>query len=143
MGMNMITIAGKKIGNFISSELDFVKFVAESGNLCVDKKPSSMNMINGRGRSVIASVTILNKTLQENLGITAQQLFDMNYKKNILGSAVAGSLGLNAHAANMLAALFIATGQDAAHVVDGAHSITTVDLQENGVVVSVTLLIYQ
>ena len=44
----------------------------------------------------------------------------------MIGSAMSGSLGFNAHYANIIAALFIATGQDPAHVVEGSMGITTV-----------------
>ena len=48
-------------------------------------------------------------------------------------------MGFNAHAANVVAAMFIACGQDAAHAIDGSTCITTVDLTESGVYVAVTL----
>jgi hydroxymethylglutaryl-CoA reductase (NADPH) len=57
---------------------------------------------------------------------------DVNYRKNLLGSARAGALGFNAHAANIVAALFLACGQDAAHVVEGSTAITTIELTRNG-----------
>jgi hydroxymethylglutaryl-CoA reductase (NADPH) len=66
-------------------------------------------------------------------------LAEVNMRKNLVGSARAGSLGFNAHAANVVAASFIACGQDAAHVAEGSTCITTVDPAEGGVYVSVTL----
>ncbi|KUG20785.1 hydroxymethylglutaryl-coa reductase [hydrocarbon metagenome] len=56
-----------------------------------------------------------------------------------MGSALAGSLGFNAHAANVIAAAFIACGQDAAHVVEGSSCITTVERVDGGAYVSVTI----
>jgi hydroxymethylglutaryl-CoA reductase (NADPH) len=45
--------------------------------------------------------------------------------KNLIGSAMAGSIGgFNAHAANLVAATFLATGQDPAQVVESANCIT-------------------
>ena len=39
-------------------------------------------------------------------------LVDLNISKNLVGSAMAGSMGgFNAHAANIVSAIFIATGQ--------------------------------
>lgn len=39
-------------------------------------------------------------------------LVDLNISKNLVGSAMAGSIGgFNAHAANIVAAIFIACGQ--------------------------------
>jgi len=63
----------------------------------------------------------------------------MNYRKNLLGSAASGSLGFNAHFANIIAAMFIATGQDAAHVVDGSLGFTIVEKVHSGINFSVTL----
>ena len=63
----------------------------------------------------------------------------MNYRKNLLGSARAGSLGFNAHVANVVAAMYIACGQDAAHVVEGSSGITSAELQDGDVYVAVTL----
>jgi len=138
MGMNMITIAGKKIAEFITKNYK-IKFIAESGNMCVDKKPSAINLIEGRGKKIIASVNISNKIIKEKLRTTSSKLIDMNYRKNLLGSAASASLGFNAHFANIIAAMFIATGQDAAHVVDGSLGFTTVEKSKSGVNFSVTL----
>lgn len=43
---------------------------------------------------------------------SAAALVDLNISKNLVGSAMAGSIGgFNAHAANIVAAIFIACGQ--------------------------------
>ena len=52
--------------------------------------------------------------------------------KNLVGSALAGALGgFNAHAANVVAAAFIACGQDAAHVVSSAQCLTLLEPYES------------
>ncbi len=146
MGMNMITIAGKKIADYIIKEYKETKgieFISESGNLCTDKKPSLMNLINTRGKKVIASVDIPEKIIKKVLKTTSEELIDLNYRKNLLGSALSGSLGYNAHFANVIAAMFIATGQDVAHVVDGSLGFTTVEKIKGGINISVTLMSLQ
>lgn len=46
------------------------------------------------------------------LKTTVDALVDLNINKNLVGSAVAGSIGgFNSHAANIVTAIFIATGQ--------------------------------
>ena len=65
---------------------------------------------------------------------------EINTQKNHIGSARAVSLGHNAQAANIIAAIFLATGQDAAQVVEGANVITTADVRDGGLYLSVTLL---
>jgi len=52
--------------------------------------------------------------------------------KCLLGSAISGSLGFNAHYANIIAAIFLATGQDLTHVVEGSLGITTAEVVNNG-----------
>lgn len=43
-------------------------------------------------------------------------LVELNINKNLVGSAMAGSIGgFNAHAANIVAAIYIACGQVMAH----------------------------
>ncbi len=139
MGMNMVTIAGKKISEYISKNYKGIDFISESGNMCTDKKASTMNMINTRGKKVMASVDIPEDIIKNTLKTTSDKLVDMNYRKNLLGSAASGSLGFNAHFANIIAATFIATGQDAAHVVDGSLGFTTVERTKNGVNFTVTI----
>jgi len=138
MGMNMVTIATDSAVDMILSEND-VELIALSGNMCTDKKPSAVNLILGRGKTVSADVIISKDTIVEKLKTTPSKMFDVNYRKNLLGSARAGSLGFNAHSANIAAAIFIACGQDAAHVVEASTAITTMELTEEGLYCSVTL----
>ena len=50
------------------------------------------------------------------LKTTVDALIEVNIKKNLVGSAMAGSIGgFNAHAANIVTAIFIATGQVGQH----------------------------
>ena len=61
------------------------------------------------------------------------KLVELNAAKNLVGSAVAGSIGgNNAHAANLVAALFLATGQDPAQVVESANCMTLMEPVESG-----------
>ena len=52
---------------------------------------------------------------------------------------MAGSMGFNAHAANMVAALYIATGQDPAHVVEGSLCMTTCEDVDGDLYIAVRL----
>lgn len=138
MGMNMVTIASAKAAELISRETG-ARLIALSGNWCTDKKPASINVVLGRGKTVMAGVYLSNAQISQVLKTTASALLEVNMRKNLVGSARAGSLGYNAHAANIIAAMFIACGQDPAHVVEGSLCITTVDPATEGVYVSVTL----
>ncbi|MFC4248698.1 hydroxymethylglutaryl-CoA reductase (NADPH) [Natribaculum luteum] len=130
MGMNMATIATGEACTVVEEETP-ASLVALSGNLCSDKKPAAINAVEGRGRSVTADVVIPGDLLEERLHTTAEAIVEANTRKNLIGSAKAGSLGFNAHAANVVGAAFLATGQDEAQVVEGANAITTMDTREN------------
>lgn len=138
MGMNMVTIASAKVSELIAQGTG-ARLVALSGNMCTDKKPAAINGILGRGRSAVAGVALSHDLISEVFKTDAPALFDVNYRKNLVGSARAGAMGFNAHAANVVAAMFIACGQDAAHAIDGSTCLTTVDPTPSGVYVSVTL----
>jgi hydroxymethylglutaryl-CoA reductase (NADPH) len=138
MGMNMVTIATQAACEIVESETP-ADLVALSGNLCADKKPSAINAIEGRGRTVAADVVLTREQVEERFGTTPEAIEEANTRKNLVGSAKAGSLGFNAQVANVVSAVFLATGQDAAQVVEGANAITTVDVRGDDLYASVTL----
>ena len=131
MGMNMVTIATKAACEVVESETA-ASLVALSGNLCTDKKPAAINAVEGRGRSVTADVVVPSEVVAETLETTPEAIAEINTRKNLLGSAKAGALGFNAHVANPVAAMFLATGQDEAQVVEGANAITTAEETDAG-----------
>ena len=138
MGMNMATIATRAASEVVENETP-ASLVALSGNLCSDKKPAAINAIEGRGRSVTADVRIPNGVVRDRLNAPPAAIAEANTRKNLVGSAKAGSLGFNAHAANVVAAVFLACGQDAAHVVEGSNAITTVEARDDELYASVSL----
>ncbi len=139
MGMNMATIATDEVARFLETELG-LEHVALSGNVCVDKKPSALNLLMGRGKTVVSEVVLTQEVVKEVLKTTPERMAELVYRKCWLGSALAASYGFNAQFANVIAALFIATGQDAAHVVEGSQGFTTAELTGEGdLLCSVTL----
>lgn len=138
MGMNMVTIGSAKVADLIAQGTG-ARLIALSGNMCTDKKPAAINTIMGRGRSVVAGVALSHELIASVFKTDAKTIAEVNLRKNLVGSARAGATGFNAHAANVVAAMFIACGQDAAHAIDGSTCITTVDLTDTGIYVAVTL----
>lgn len=138
MGMNMVTIATEAALKFISNNIN-VHILASSGNVCVDKKPAAINLIEGRGKTVVAEVIIPRNIVNEKLKTTVESIIEVNIGKNFLGSAVSGSMGFNAHFANMIGAIFLATGQDEAHIVEGSLGITTAEEKNGNLYFSVTI----
>ena len=131
MGMNMVTFATYEINKLIEEKTG-ISCLALSGNFCVDKKPSWLNFNLGRGVSLWAEAIIKKKVVEEVLKTTPKKIFDVWLAKNMVGSLVSGSLGFNAHFANIVASFFAATGQDLAHVVEGSMGITATKLEDNG-----------
>jgi hydroxymethylglutaryl-CoA reductase (NADPH) len=138
MGMNMATIATEAACEVVETETP-ADLVALSGNLCSDKKPAAVNSVEGRGRTVAADVEIPRETVESYFKTTPEAIVEANTRKNLVGSAKAGSLGFNAHAANTVAAAFLATGQDMAQVVEGANAITTAEVRDDALYASITL----
>ncbi len=141
MGMNMATIATDKACNYIEENFPgTVKCLALSGNMCVDKKPAIINMLEGRGKIVVAEAVIPRRITLKVLKAEPELIHDINTRKNLLGSARAGAIAYNAHFANIIAAIFIATGQDVAQVVESSMGYTWTEITSNGdLYISVTL----
>jgi len=132
-GHNMSTKAAEHILDWILKTYPELSYISLSGNACSDKKVSAINGLLGRGKSMIAEIIIPRNILQTQARTTPEKMVDINLKKNLLGSHVAGSLrSANAHVANTLLAFYLATGQDAANIVEGSQAITTCDLLTSG-----------
>ena len=132
MGMNMATIACDRIVRELIEPQTGIPCVALSGNYCVDKKAASVNFNEGRGKRIYAEVVLDAATLRDTLKTDAASLIEVQYRKNLLGSIAAGAMGYNAHFANVLSAIFLATGQDPAHVVGGSTGVTCIEPRPNG-----------
>ncbi|WP_181686089.1 hydroxymethylglutaryl-CoA reductase (NADPH) [Halorhabdus salina] len=138
MGMNMVTIASRAVSELVEDETP-AELVALSGNLCSDKKPAAINAVEGRGYTVGADVFIPDDVVEERFHATSEDIAAVNTRKNLVGSAKAGSLGFNAHVANIVGAAFLALGQDEAQVVEGSNAITSLEARDDGLYASVTL----
>lgn len=140
MGMNMATIASEEICNFIENSFEGASCIAVSGNMCSDKKQSITNTIFGRGKSVSAEIIIPKDILKSTLHTTAEAITEVNLRKNWLGSARAGNIyQFNAHFANIIAAIFLATGQDMAQVVESSSGYTWTENRDGDLYISITL----
>jgi len=130
MGLNMVTIASEAIARYIEEHTS-ARCVSISGNFCCDKKASHLNFQNNRGFEVWAEVHIPSSIVQSVLHTSPERFVETWLAKCMVGSAMSGSLGYNAQFANVLSALFIATGQDPAHVAECAIGMTTAEIVGN------------
>lgn len=127
MGMNMISKGVEHALNIMATEAGFedMNVISVSGNFCTDKKPAAINWIDGRGKSVIAEAIIPADIVRSVLKTDVDSMVELNQAKNLVGSAMAGSIGgFNAQAANIVTAIFLATGQDPAQNVESSNCIT-------------------
>ncbi len=138
-GQNMVTIATDAMAKSIVAEcpIPIDRWYIE-GNFSGDKKASFLGMVSGRGRKVSASVTIPGEMVEKYLGATVEGMIDYASVAN-LGSLLSGQFGTQAHYANCLAALYIATGQDAACVAESAVGFTRMERRDDDLFCSVTM----
>ncbi|QQP41275.1 3-hydroxy-3-methylglutaryl coenzyme A reductase [Caligus rogercresseyi] len=114
MGMNMLSKATEFALNKLHLIFPDMQILSISGNICTDKKPAAVNWIEAVVESLLKTST--------------EALVDLNSAKNQTGSAMAGSIGgFNAHAANIVTAIFIATGQDAAQNIGSSNCMTLME----------------
>lgn len=139
-GHNMSTLAADRLLEWILHRFKQLKYVSISGNYCADKKASAVNGILGRGKYVVAEVTISDELCQRLLKTTPEKIVQLNIKKNLLGNILAGSIrSANAHFANMLLGFYLATGQDAANIIEGSQGFVYAEVRGQDLYFTVTL----
>lgn len=127
-GQNMVTIATDAICRYIisrSPQKPLYWFI--ESNLSGDKKATAMSYLFVRGKKVIAEVTIPRDLFKKMLHIDPELMMEY-WKMSFVGGVQSGSIGVQGHYANGLAAIFIACGQDAACVSEASVGITRVDI---------------
>ncbi|CAA0823219.1 hydroxy methylglutaryl CoA reductase 1 [Striga hermonthica] len=134
MGMNMVSKGVQNVIDFLNNEFPDMDVIGISaGNYCSDKKPAAVNWIEGRGKSVVCEAIIKEEVVKKVLKTDVASLVELNMLKNLTGSAMAGALGgFNAHASNIVSAVYIATGQDPAQNVESSHCITMMEAVNGG-----------
>lgn len=129
MGMNMVSKGAENALRIVAHAFPEMQIISLSGNFCSDKKPAAINWIKGRGKRVVSEARVSEEVLRNLLKTDAKTLVQCNKLKNMAGSAMAGSIGgNNAHAANMVTAIFIATGQDPAQNITSSNCSTNMEL---------------
>ncbi|KAG9154779.1 hypothetical protein Leryth_014271 [Lithospermum erythrorhizon] len=133
MGMNMVSKGTQHVLEFLENEFPDMDVIGISGNYCSDKKPAAVNWIEGRGKSVVCEAIITEEVVKKVLKTEVAALVELNMLKNLVGSAMAGALGgFNAHASNIVSAIYLATGQDPAQNVESSHCITMMEAINDG-----------
>lgn len=139
-GHNMATLASDRLMEWILVRFPSLRYVSISGNFCTDKKVSAVNGLLGRGKYVVAEVLVPRAICKRLLKTTPEKIVQLNIKKNLMGNIVAGGLRTaNAHFANMLLGFYLATGQDAANIIEGSQGMVFAEVRGEDLYFSVTL----
>jgi hydroxymethylglutaryl-CoA reductase (NADPH) len=130
-GQNMVGKATLCACEWIKENyLEHVDYIL-SGNIDTDKKHSHMNILHTRGMRVIAEIVIPKAVLKALMRVDGATLFRARQLSNV-GAFLSGAANNGAHAANGIAAVFIATGQDAANVSESHTAIAYTQLLDDG-----------
>jgi hydroxymethylglutaryl-CoA reductase (NADPH) len=139
-GQNMVTIATDAVSTYIvanSPVKPSYHFV--EANMSGDKKASSQSFLGVRGKKVTAEVRLSSELIQKRIHTTAARMVDY-WRMSALGGVLSGTMGVQGHYANGLAAIYIACGQDAACVAESAVGVTRFEVTEDqGLYAAVTL----
>lgn len=131
-GQNMATIATEAVCQYIQAHSPVVPndYFVEA-NLSGDKKASALSFSSVRGKKVTAEVHLPADVVGKYLHATPQQMAAY-WQMSVIGGVLSGSIGVQGHVANGLAALFLATGQDIACVSEAAVGVTRMEVTEDG-----------
>lgn len=100
-------------------------------NMATDKKPSAVNVLQTRGKRVIAEATIPRQVIEVGARAPLDQVLAARQTSNI-GNRLSGAISNGSHAVNAITALFIATGQDVANVSEASASINDARITPDG-----------
>lgn len=139
-GHNMATLASDRLLSHLLETLPGISYGSISANYCTDKKATAINGILGRGKNVVTELTVPRAVVHEQLRTTAAKVAQLNLRKNLLGTLLAGGIrSANAHYANMLLGFYLATGQDAANIVEGSQGVTMAEDRDGDLYFSCTI----
>ncbi|PKT69226.1 hydroxymethylglutaryl-CoA reductase [Streptomyces populi] len=139
-GHNMATLASDALLGHLLQTVPGISYGSISGNYCTDKKATAVNGILGRGKNVVTELLVPREVVEGVLHTTAAKVVRLNLRKNLLGTLLAGGIrSANAHYANMLLAFYLATGQDAANIVEGSQGVTMAEDRDGDLYFSCTL----
>jgi hydroxymethylglutaryl-CoA reductase (NADPH) len=138
-GQNMVTLATEAVCAFIEEHSPVKpQYSFVEANLSGDKKASAQSFLLVRGKKVSAEVLIPAELVDKRLHTTPEHMVDY-WRMSALGGVLSGTMGIQGHYANGLAALYLACGQDVACVAESAVGVTRFELAGGALYASVTL----
>ena len=139
-GQNMTTLITASLlqnikQNYFNETQYWISQIAIEGNLSSDKKVSDSLFSVGRGRKVIAEATLPNSVVKKIFKVSSYDLVK-NYNRMKTARVFSGYQGFNINVANVVAALFLATGQDAACIHESSVAELHLELQGDSIFAS-------
>jgi hydroxymethylglutaryl-CoA reductase (NADPH) len=130
-GQNMVGKATEAACEWIRRSNPSVRRYYLESAFATDKKTSRLNLLHTRGKRVTAEAVVPARVLHEMLRVDPRDLMRARLVNNV-GGFLSGVENNGNHSANAVAALFIATGQDAANVAESSAAVVYAELTEEG-----------
>lgn len=139
-GQNMATIATEAVCALILDRTPVKpNYFFVEANMSGDKKASALAFLTVRGKKVTAEAVLAADLIEQTLHTTPARMCDY-WRMSAMGGVLSGTIGVQGHYANGLAALYIACGQDAACIAESAVGVTRFEVRPDGALyASVTL----
>ena len=131
-GQNMVTFCTAAICEDILTRSPIMPqtWFLES-NMSGDKKATALSFLQTRGRNAIAEVVIERDLFTKRMHTTPDKMAEY-WRMSFIGGVQTGSIGVSGHISNGIAALFLATGQDAACISEASVGITRMEVTDSG-----------
>jgi len=129
-GMNMVGRATHAVCELLVERFRPRRWLLMSGAEA-EKRAAGALLAGGKGKSVVATARLAPAIVRSVLGVEAALMVEC-WRASTRAQAEAASLGINVQAANALAAVFIALGQDVANVVNAATAVFALDASADG-----------
>jgi NADP-dependent 3-hydroxy-3-methylglutaryl-CoA reductase len=113
-------------------------YFSVEGNTSGDKKFSWLSFLSGRGTRVVAEALLPRQVMEQVLKTTPEALLEC-YNAGLSGAIQSGTVGSSVNASNVVAGVFIATGQDVACVHESGAAYFTLRPDPEGLYASIVL----
>jgi hydroxymethylglutaryl-CoA reductase (NADPH) len=130
-GQNMVSIGTFTACTWILSQVNTIRHFYMDANVTTDKKASLINTLNTRGKRVVGEIVIPREVMIKHMR-TDPETLDHLCRVGAIGSFISGASNNGLHAANALASLFMATGQDVANIAESSTGILYTEVTGDG-----------
>ncbi|MFW7380664.1 MAG: hydroxymethylglutaryl-CoA reductase [Oligoflexus sp.] len=142
-GQNMVTIVADHLAKWIAKEAHekgdiLIRSYQVEGGMNGDKKVNFYSFLKGRGVRVAAECFIPDHIFRQQMRLEPEVFFE-HYQRGLAATVLAGGVGVNVNVANVIAAIFLATGQDVASVHESSVGYLHIEKEKDGLYCCLTL----